>query len=115
MMITEHSSCGVGFVAGLSGSASHENLSLGLKALVNLEHRGGASPDGMTGDGAGVMADLPRELLGLAEDDALANLFLPSDPTLRVRSLRLFEQAFQDLGLEIYRYREVPTDPSVLP
>ncbi len=114
MVLKEFSSCGVGFVVGLDNQFTHENLQLGLKALGNLEHRGGASPDGRGGDGAGVMTDIPRDLLGVAEGDAVANLFLPRDPTARVRSLKIFEETFSNLGLEVLQYREVPFRPEVL-
>jgi len=111
----ELSSCGVGFVASLKSEATYENLALGLKALVNLEHRGGSSPDGSYGDGAGVMTDIPYDLLGVAKGDAVANLFLPTDATSRIRSLQIFEETFRSQGLEVYQYREVPFVESVLP
>jgi len=110
----EFSSCGVGFVANLRQQASHENVRLGLKALANLEHRGGSSPDGALGDGAGILMDIPHALLGLPPGDALANLLLPTEPTARIRALRIFEETFASLNLEVYQYREVPVNDSVL-
>ncbi len=59
----EHDACGIGFVARTDGARSHEVLKLGLGALCNLEHRGGTDADGKSGDGAGIMTQLPHELL----------------------------------------------------
>jgi glutamate synthase domain-containing protein 2/glutamate synthase domain-containing protein 1/glutamate synthase domain-containing protein 3 len=110
----EFSSCGVGFVAGLDNQHTHQNLQLGLRALANLEHRGGTSPDGLAGDGAGLLTDIPRELLGIASGDAVASLFLPRSPKSRVQSLKIFEETFRHSGLEVYDYRDVPFRADVL-
>jgi glutamate synthase domain-containing protein 2/glutamate synthase domain-containing protein 1/glutamate synthase domain-containing protein 3 len=110
----EASSCGVGFVASLRNRADHSNLQRGLKALVNLEHRGGSASDLLTSDGAGIMTDIPWHLFGIPEGTAVANLFLPRDATTRIRSLRVFEEVFQAHGLDILRYRELPLKADVL-
>jgi len=77
----EHDSCGTGFVARISGDASHEIVERALEALVRLEHRGAIAADGKSGDGAGVQTQLPKRLfvreaaqLGyrLATDDTFA-------------------------------------------
>jgi len=106
--MNEISSCGVGFVASLKSAWTHETLQLGLRALVNLEHRGGSGLDNGVSDGAGIQTDIPHELLGVDPGDAVANLFLPREPTARVRSLKMFEETFQHVGLDVVRYREVP-------
>src|SRR6188472_2739295 len=55
----EHDACGVAFVARLDGAPAHETLQRALKALANLEHRGAAGADASTGDGAGILVQLP--------------------------------------------------------
>ncbi len=114
MRTQEHSSCGVGFVASLRNDYSRENLDRGLRALTNLEHRGGSSPDGSSGDGAGILTDIPRRLLGLPEGDALAHLLLSGEMTSQFQALRIFQETFNHLGMEVYHLRKVPTDDSVL-
>ncbi len=110
----DKSSCGVGFVVSLENSSSHQSLSAGLQALVNLEHRGGVGADLRTSDGAGIMTDIPFELFGIPESSGVASLLLPNSTTLRVRSLKVFEETFLQMGLEIFQYREVPVDLEVL-
>src|SRR5947207_1636557 len=86
----EHDSCGTGFVARVSGQPDRHVLDLGLQALANLAHRGAMDADGKSGDGAGVLTQLPRRLLSLeAErlgvrpprpaDLALGMFFLPRE------------------------------------
>ena len=111
----ERSACGVGFLASLRGEWAHEHLRMGLDALSCVEHRGGCSVDQITADGAGIMTDIPFDLLGIEEgDSAIAMLFLPAEPGRRHTALQIFEDTFGFLGLEILRYRDVPVDPSVL-
>jgi glutamate synthase domain-containing protein 2/glutamate synthase domain-containing protein 1/glutamate synthase domain-containing protein 3 len=110
----EHSACGVGFNVSLNNHFSHKTLQWGLKALVNLEHRGGSAADLQTGDGSGIMTDIPRALFGIGETDGLANLFLPKTITERVRALRVFEETFYHKGLQVVGYREIPVDINVL-
>ncbi|MCK6512532.1 glutamate synthase-related protein [Myxococcota bacterium] len=111
----ERSSCGVGFLASLRGVWSHEHLRHGLHALRCVEHRGACGADQQTGDGAGIMTDIPYKLFGLSEGEiAVAMLFLPSDSGRRHTAQHIFEDTFGFLGLEVLRYRDVPVDPSVL-
>lgn len=111
----EHSACGVGFIANRHNQASHDMLQQALKALAHLEHRGACASDRQTSDGAGVMTDIPYDMLGIEEGKAaIANLFLPRDGRERVRSLEAFEQAFTFLGMNIREYREVPINAAVL-
>ena len=78
----EHDACGVAMVARLSGEPSHETVQRAIVALENLEHRGAAGADPNTGDGAGILLQLPDELLrGLVGDD------LPPPGPLRRRRL----------------------------
>ncbi|MBR56791.1 MAG: glutamate synthase large subunit [Myxococcales bacterium] len=111
----EHSACGVGFVASRRGEASHETLQATLKAIMCVEHRGGFLADGLTGDGCGVMVDIPFDLLGYQPGEvAVATLFVLTPPEHRRRALDIFEQTFLSMGLEVVGYRAVPTNPDVL-
>lgn len=62
----EHDACGIGFVAHVEGTASHSIVKQGLSMLCRLEHRGGQGSDPLTGDGAGIMVQLPHEFFQLA-------------------------------------------------
>ena len=111
----EQSACGVGFVANRHGQASHETLQATLNAVVCVEHRGGFLADGLTGDGCGVMVDIPFDLLGYEPGEvAVATLFILTPPERRRRALDIFEQTFAAHGLEVIGYRAVPTNPEVL-
>ncbi len=111
----EFGSCGVGFVATRGGPARHEVLAEGLRALGCVEHRGALAGDSQTGDGAGVMTEIPWELLGRSPHDcAVVSLFVSSDLERGPRARRLFEETFENLDLQIAGWREVPTRPEVL-
>ncbi len=120
----EHDACGVGFVARVNGRDSHDILELALTALSRLEHRGAVADDTRTGDGAGVLTQLPYRLLrrelaavGLSvldTDLALGMLFLPADPDQCTNACSLVEQALAAHHLPLLRWREVPIDPDVL-
>ena len=92
----EHDSCGVGFVAS-TGGRSHQIVERALEAVANLTHRGAVSADGKTGDGAGVLTQIPHRLLALElrrrgvridghADLGVGMIFLPRDPERRTRS-----------------------------
>ncbi|RLT59238.1 MAG: hypothetical protein DWI71_00835, partial [Chloroflexi bacterium] len=87
----EHDACGVGFVAQIDGTPSHRVLELGIRAVCNVMHRGALDADAKTGDGAGVLTQVPRALLmrelaakgitGVASEDlAVAMIFFPNEP-----------------------------------
>ncbi|MBU6201529.1 MAG: glutamate synthase large subunit [Acidobacteria bacterium] len=118
----EHDACGVSFVVDVHGRASHRILSMGLGALCSMEHRGatGAEPD--TGDGAGVLLQVPHGFL-----EAVAGVplpapgrygtgiaFLPADPGRRRAAVEGVERIVREEGLEVLGWREVPVDPSAL-
>ncbi len=105
----EKSSCGVGFIASRHGRASHEHLRRALAALRCVEHRGACANDAITGDGSGVMADIPFELIGHARGTvAVATLFLTQDTERRSRALQVFEQCFDFMDVPVLEYRKVP-------
>ncbi|PDW02879.1 glutamate synthase large subunit [Candidatus Viridilinea mediisalina] len=120
----EHDACGIGFVARINGAASHEILVMALEALGNLEHRGAVADDAKTGDGAGILTQLPRALLmrelaaqGLhAEADALAlgMFFLPVDAEACAAACAIIDQALNERGIERLAWREVPVDADAL-
>src|SRR5689334_17016784 len=120
----EHDACGIGFVAQLSGAASHDILSMALTAVGNMAHRGGVGADGKSGDGAGVLTQIPRaffarELVQLGigypiEELAVGMIFLPRDEAQRTTARELVAQGLASYGLELLGWREVPVDDAVL-
>ena len=121
----EHDACGVSFVAHIKGVASHDLVLTGLVALTNLAHRGatGAEPD--TGDGAGVLVQVPDRFLraALAEQGvelppagryAVGLGFLPADPIAAEKSQAAIENIVADEGLAVLAWRDVPVEPSCL-
>jgi len=122
----ERDNCGIGFVADLRGRRRHRTLAMALEALGNLEHRGAVSADGRTGDGVGVLAQLPRELFrrhledrGLppvpADELAVGTFFFPPEADGGHRRCReLVEGTFRRGELELLAWRRVPTRPEVL-
>ena len=111
----EHDSCGVGFVATRTCDYSHEILTEALNALRCVEHRGACGADLVTGDGAGIMADIPFDLLGYRRGEvAVASLFMPRAEERMNLSLEIFQSTFGFFGLEIIGYRDIPVDRSVL-
>ena len=111
----ERSSCGVGFLVSRRNEFRHDILRQGLKALQCVEHRGACAADQTTGDGAGIMTDIPYDLFGFPRGEAaVATLFMPQDQARMRTALKVFENTFRFYGLDVVRYREIPTDPSVL-
>jgi len=111
----EHAACGIGFIASREGLYCHSHLQQGLQGLVRVEHRGALDLDGKTGDGAGIMTDIPFELLGYEHGSiALATLFLQVESEEQRKALKIFEETFQFFGMKILAYRDVPTAPEVL-
>src|SRR5512146_1082584 len=116
----EHDACGIGCVARIDGRPGHEILAMALEALGNLEHRGAVADDAKTGDGAGVLAQLPRELLlreltrqGAAApaDLALAMCFLPQDEGALARACTTVAQALAEREVALLAWRDVPVNP----
>ena len=118
----EHDSCGVSFVAHLKGVASHDLVHTGLVALTNLEHRGatGAEPD--TGDGAGILVQVPDRFLRAVVDVelppagayAVGMAFLPADAVARDKATAAIETIVDEEGLTVLTWREVPVTPGCL-
>jgi glutamate synthase (ferredoxin) len=123
----EHDACGVGFIARTDGHRTHDVLKHGLTALKALAHRGAIDADSSTGDGAGIMTQLPYELIrahlaaikvGVVPPDrdlAVAQLFLPRENDLAQAQIKkIFIEAVKEEGLGFVAWREVPTDYSIL-
>jgi glutamate synthase (NADPH/NADH) large chain len=118
----EHDSCGVAFVATLTGVASHDIISQGLEALRNLDHRGAVGADPKTGDGAGMLLQIPDAFfrgevdleLPRPGEYAVGNTFLPTDPELAAKAKSSIEQIASEENLSIIGWRRVPTNDSTL-
>ncbi|MCH7718492.1 MAG: glutamate synthase subunit alpha, partial [Chloroflexi bacterium] len=122
----ERDACGVGFVADVSGKRSHRILDMALECVTNLTHRGALDADAKTGDGAGVLFQLPHaffageaERLGnrpsRPEELAVGMIFLPGrDDEAARRCREALEGAAGHYGLPVLGWREVPLDASVL-
>jgi len=114
----EHDACGVGMVARLDNRPTHEVISRAITALENLEHRGASGADPCTGDGAGILMQMPDELLRSAVDFELPPLgaygvlmcFLPTDPAARGRLEGLLEAIVRAEGQRLLGWREVPVN-----
>jgi len=109
----ERDACGVGFVARADGARTRDILSLALTAVARLAHRGAASND-KSGDGAGVLTQIPHRLLGVGpvERVALGMFFLP--PQGVDEAVDLIEGALVSLGMSVLGWRVVPVDAGVL-
>ncbi|GIX47653.1 MAG: glutamate synthase [Candidatus Tectimicrobiota bacterium] len=122
----EHDSCGVGFVADVHGVRQHRILTTAVTAVINLTHRGAVSADGKSGDGAGVLTQIPYRLLRrvlaqrgitLSRDDDLGvgMIFLPRKPeTTRRLCQKIIEGTLVRHGIRLLGWREVPVDPRAL-
>ncbi len=116
---TEHDACGVALVAKLWGEATHAVIEKGLEALGNLEHRGAAGADPNTGDGAGILLQIPDAFFrGVAAGIelpppgryAVGVVFLPTEHERRAELEQLIEQTVQAEGQRVIWWRDVPTD-----
>lgn len=121
----EHDSCGIGFVANLKGKASHDIIQNALTMLTCMEHRGGTGYDVDSGDGAGILVQIPHNFLveeankhGLTlpgvGDYGVGMLFFPQDDSQAEQCRKIFEESAKTLGLSVLGYRDVPGDNSSL-
>ena len=116
----EHDACGIGFVADAGGRSVDRVLPLALAGLAALGHRGAFGADGESSDGAGISLPLEPSVVerlapGLGGDrPGIVQLFLPRPRHRRTRSAQLVRDALADAGLELLRWRPVPTDPGAL-
>lgn len=119
----EHDACGVAFVANIKGVRSHDIVQKGLQVLQNLTHRGACGCDPLTGDGAGILMQLPHEFLrkecrplriDLREpgEYGAGMVFLPPEVSERNSCQEIFEKIVHEEGQRLLGWRTVPTDPS---
>jgi glutamate synthase (NADPH) large chain len=118
----ERDACGIGFVASIKGNKSHQNISDALTVLENMEHRGACGCENNTGDGAGIMIQVPHEFffeeclkLGVHLPSfgryGVGVIFFPKEIKLREECRDIFNRTAEKLGLEILTFRKVPVNP----
>src|SRR5216117_2964027 len=121
----EHDSCGVGFVVNVKGTKSHQIIEQALQVLRNLDHRGACGCEANTGDGAGILLQMPHLLLQKqceingfklpkSGQYGAGLVFLPQDPPERQQCERAFEKIVKEEGLKIIGWRTVPTNNASL-
>ncbi|MBE9586332.1 glutamate synthase large subunit [Mucilaginibacter sp. JRF] len=121
----EHDSCGTGFITNINGHKEHRIVSDALTMLENMEHRGACGCDPESGDGAGILIQLPHELLmeecsnleiSLPEpgEYGVGMIFFPKDSTLKKACRTIIDKAVEKLGLHKLGYRKLSTDNSVI-
>jgi len=121
----EHDACGIGFVAHIKGNPTHEIVRQALNVLCNLDHRGGQGCETNTGDGAGILLQIPHSFfekamakqnikLPNAGEYGVGMIYLPQDATQRHNCEQMIEKAVRDEGQEVLGWRTLPTDNSTL-
>ena len=117
----EHDACGVGMVVNIHGNKSHELVDNALKVLENMRHRGAEGADNKTGDGAGILLQIPHEFIllqGIPVPEkgkyGTGLVFLPKDAKRRQDILSVMIEEIEREGLSLMHLRNVPTDPSCL-
>jgi len=121
----EHDACGVGFVVQMKGKASHDIVQQGLTVLLNLDHRGAVGAEPNTGDGAGILMQIPHRFmqkvagaegvsLPSAGEYGVAMVYASPNEAVRLEGRQKFEKVVGDIGLEVLGWRDVPTDNSAL-
>jgi glutamate synthase (ferredoxin) len=116
----ETANCGAGFICNLNGEKSNKIIHNALEILVKLEHRGAVSSDGRTGDGAGILIDIPHNFFKRVcsfdipeiKEYAVGMVFLPKSQNQSNYCISIFEEEIKKLGLRIIGWREVPVDTS---
>ena len=117
----EHDACGVGFIVHQKGEKSHSIVEQALKILCNIEHRGACGAETNTGDGAGILMQVPHKFLskvtaelGITLPSAgqygVGNIFASPDPERRSHSRAMFEQIAAEEGQKVIGWRDIPTD-----
>ncbi len=115
----EHDACGVAFVADIAGRVTHDTVEQGLNALRNLEHRGASGAEPETGDGAGILVQVPDAFLRAVLDVelperghyAIGTAFLPQDAAEAEAAQRAIDAIAGEEGLRTLLWRELPVDP----
>ena len=117
----EHDACGIGFIANLKGKKSHKIIDDALRMLENMEHRGAVGFEENTGDGAGVLLQMPHdffteecEKIGISLPDygkyGVGMIYFPREIKIREACRKIFNDSLEYLGLELLGYRVVPVN-----
>ncbi len=115
----EHESCGIGFVAYIDGLPRYDIVKNGIQILINLEHRGAVGGDKSTGDGAGILVQIPDRFfrktcpaiqLPEPDDYAVGMVFLPTDSELAKTCVEISNHIIQEEGCVVLDWREVPVE-----
>ena len=121
----EHDNCGIGAVVNISGEQSRYVVDSALTIVEKLEHRAGKDAEGKTGDGVGILVQMPHSFfideaaklghdIGAAGDFGIGMFFFPQNELKRNQAKKLFEMIAKKNGVEFICWRDVPTDPSIL-
>lgn len=121
----EHDACGIGFVANIKGQKSHDIIEKGIQILINLTHRGACGCDPETGDGAGLLIQIPHKFfareaatLGFtlppAGEYGIGMVFLPVEPHQRLQAEGIIERIVQEEGLRLLGWRDTPIDGAAI-
>ena len=121
----EHDACGVGFVVNMKGKKSHEIIDQAITILINLDHRGACGCETNTGDGAGILMQVPHKFmvkvagqLGITlpaeKQYAVGMLFTSPDKAMRAAGQKIFEKIAKEQGQTVLGWRDIPTDNSSL-
>ena len=121
----EHDSCGIGAVVNIHGEKTSQTVDDALKIVEKLEHRAGKDASGKTGDGVGILIQIPHLLmkksaekdgilLGQERDYGVGVLFLPRDQLKRAQAMKMLEIIVDKEGMDFLGWRKVPTHPEIL-
>ncbi|MBO4748370.1 MAG: hypothetical protein J5607_10010 [Clostridiales bacterium] len=121
----EHDACGIGFVVNIHGKRTHQTVKDGLKILANLAHRGGEGSDENTGDGAGMLLQIPDAFfrkvcpeenitLPQAGDYGVGMVFLPRQSDAREKCMRVIDKAVEEEGQVVLGWRDTPVNESTI-
>ncbi|MCX6622504.1 MAG: glutamate synthase subunit alpha, partial [Acidobacteria bacterium] len=121
----EHDACGIGFVVNIKGERSHDIITKGIQILINLSHRGACGCDPETGDGAGILIQIPHLFfqkecarLGMTlpppGEYAVGMCFLPVEPQERLQAEGILERIVREEGLSVIGWRDTPVNAGAI-
>ena len=118
----EHDNCGAGFICNLEGKQTNDIIHKAIDILIRLEHRGAVGADGRTGDGAGILIEIPHQFFKKVcefelpdfKEYAVGMLFLPQASNQLKICQTIFEEELENQKLDLIGWREVPIDASCL-
>ena len=117
----EHENCGIGFVTQLKGKKSHDIIEKGLETLENMTHRGAEGADSKTGDGAGILVQIPRDFYliqgySLPPEGQFGTgiIFLPGDKAEAAKCKEVLTELIAGENIDVIGFRDVPRDNSTI-